>query len=322
MRVIAGIVCSILGLACVSAQDPHPEFEVASVKGAAPGASRTGVHGGPGTKTPTSWSAEGLPALNLITTAYHVPPQLVSGPGWLSTERFDIVARVPQGATRAEFRVMLQSLLRHRFQLTVHIEKKETQVYELSVSKTGPKFKESVEPPPAPKIAPTTTWTPPASTSDIPLDRSGCAAIPVGGPMMMTFDGCTAVRAMKQPMDWLVGLMTVSLGRPVVDSTGLAGRYDFVFSYRMQSPPSVGGGEVIPIASDPQKGRDLWNALQEQLGLKLESRKMLLDGVIVDNMEKKPRENWGSRSAAVEFHAARELDRGVLFQLQQHALRH
>jgi uncharacterized protein (TIGR03435 family) len=297
MRVAARVVCSILALNWLFAQDPRTEFEVASVKSAMQGASRTGVRGGPGTKSPTSWSAEGLPALNLITTAYHVPPQLVSGPSWLSTERFDIVARVPQGATREEFRVMLQSLLRQRFQLEVHAEKSETPVYELSVPKTGLKFKESEEPPLAPEAAATTAWTPPASTSAIPLNRSGCVAIPAGGPTMMTFDGCTAVRALKQPMDWLVGLMTATLGQPIVDSTGLKGKYDFVFSYRTQAraqavvPPPAEGGAAIPIAPDPEKRGDLWDAVQEQLGLRLESRRMLLDSVVVDHMEKKPKEN-------------------------------
>ena len=69
----------------------------------------------------------------------------ISGPGWLDSERYDIVAKLPRGATKAEFMVMLQNLLAERFKLTLHREKKDLPMYALVVGKNGPKMKESVE---------------------------------------------------------------------------------------------------------------------------------------------------------------------------------
>ena len=79
----------------------------------------------------------------LLTIAYHVPSQMISGPAWLTTERYNIDARLPHGATKDDFRLMLQNLLKDRFKLTVHTEKVEMGIYELVIAKGGPKLKES-----------------------------------------------------------------------------------------------------------------------------------------------------------------------------------
>ena len=88
---------------------------------------------------------------NVLTNAYGVKGFQISGPGWLDSERYDIVAKLPRGATKAEFMVMLQNLLAERFKLTLHREKKDLPMYALVVGKNGPKLKESVEDPAAPK---------------------------------------------------------------------------------------------------------------------------------------------------------------------------
>src|SRR5664279_6215744 len=81
----------------------------------------------------------------ILTNAYGVKNYQVTGPGWLDTERYDITAKVPKGATKDDLKLMLQGLLAERFKLTLHHETKELPMYALVVGKGGPKLKESVE---------------------------------------------------------------------------------------------------------------------------------------------------------------------------------
>ena len=114
--------------------------------------------------------------------------------------------------------------------------------------------------------------------------------------MMMTVD-CAAVRVTRQSMEWLVGLLSSQTHRIVTDGTGLKGKYDFVFSWKTEhdpmgvAPPLAEGGVPLAGVPDLDKGPTLLIALRERLGLKLEPRKTMLDGVVVDHMEKKPTEN-------------------------------
>jgi hypothetical protein len=128
-------------------------FEVASVKPAAP---ITGnrimvmMRGGPGTPDPGQITYTNVSLQNVLINAYGVKGFQISGPGWLDSERYDIVAKVPRGATKEQFMGMLQNLLAERFKLTLHREKKDLPMYALVVGKNGPKLKESVDGP-APK---------------------------------------------------------------------------------------------------------------------------------------------------------------------------
>src|SRR5271165_4935802 len=126
-----------------------PEFEVASVKPSAPpsgnGPVAIGSRGGPGTPDPGRVTFIRLGLKGLLTSAYRVQPYQVIGPDWLDTERFDITATIPQGATKDDADVMLQNLLAERFHLTLHHGIRELPLYELTVGKGGPKMKPSVE---------------------------------------------------------------------------------------------------------------------------------------------------------------------------------
>jgi uncharacterized protein (TIGR03435 family) len=123
------------------------EFEVASIKPyvpqAGPAMSGGGKRGGPGTSDPGQVSWDGVSLKSLITTAYAVKVYQVSGPEWLDTQRFSIVAKVPAGTTQEQVRVMWQNLLAQRFRLAMHRETREIAVYEIEVGKNGPKLKES-----------------------------------------------------------------------------------------------------------------------------------------------------------------------------------
>jgi len=134
-----------------TAADPTT-FEVASVKPAAPqtpGRMMVGMRGGPGTPDPGQVTLTNVTQKMLLARAYGVQDYQISGPGWLESERYDIVAKVPEGATKEQFQAMLQNLLAERFKLTLHHETKELPQYALVVAKNGPKLKESAPPPAA-----------------------------------------------------------------------------------------------------------------------------------------------------------------------------
>jgi uncharacterized protein (TIGR03435 family) len=132
---------------------------VASIKPSGP-QSKRGSDGGPGSKDPTRYSFGLASLLDLISTAYNVNSFQISSPAALDRQRFDLVARVLEGATKQQFRVMLQNLLAERFELKAHIEAREFNAYEMVVAKTGLKLKEAVagetaSPPDAPAPGPT-----------------------------------------------------------------------------------------------------------------------------------------------------------------------
>ena len=149
----AGLVVFTSCAAFAQTAENSPTFEVASVKPAAPitgNTIRVMMRGGPGSPDPGQITYTNVTVKNVLMNAYGVKGFQISGPGWLDSERYDIVAKVPRGATKAEFMVMLQNLLAERFKLTLHREKKDLPMYALVVGKNGPKLKESVDDP-APK---------------------------------------------------------------------------------------------------------------------------------------------------------------------------
>ena len=130
-------------------------FEVASVKPSAPGWEKGGVYfgpprGGPGTPDPVQITWTYARFRDLLMTAYDLKTYQLNGPGWIDTERYDAVVKVPVGATKEQVKVMWQNLLAERFGLKVHHEPKEFQVEELVVGKGGSKLKETTWDPATP----------------------------------------------------------------------------------------------------------------------------------------------------------------------------
>src|SRR5271157_3691397 len=149
----AGLAVFTSCAAFAQTAENSPTFEVASVKPAAPIVGNrimVGMRGGPGTPDPGQITYNNVTLKNVLTNAYGVKSFQISGPSWLDSERYDIVAKLPRGATKEQFMVMLQNLLAERFKLTLHREKRDLPMYALVVGKNGPKMKESVEEP-APK---------------------------------------------------------------------------------------------------------------------------------------------------------------------------
>lgn len=148
LKALIRIGLAVLPAAAVLAQAAADKltFEVASVKPAAPptpGRMQIMMRGGPGTSDPGQATFSNVTQRMLLAKAYGVQDYQISGPGWLDSERYEIVAKVPKGTTEEQFKVMLQNLLADRFKLTLHHETKDLPRYELVVAKNGPKLKEA-----------------------------------------------------------------------------------------------------------------------------------------------------------------------------------
>jgi len=276
--------------------DTHPAFEVASVKPVAPdsGSWSGGMRGGPGTNDPTRFSAENMSLSSLVMRAYGINRFQFSGPSWMDTERFNVAAKVREGATKEQFRLMLQSLLAERFRLTLHHEQKEMPIYELVAGKNGPKLKESVQAPArkdgGPEPAPPLSSGPPEDT----LGKDGYPVLPAvlsaGTLRVSSMSGRTRLQATQVSMEQLAG--GLSMDRPVKDATGLKGKYDFSLTWVRSNMRSVQvSGDTVVVPPDDDSGPTIFTAIQEQLGLKLEPKKGPADILVVDHVERLPAGN-------------------------------
>ncbi len=285
--------CMAVWALTASAQTPQA-FEAASVK---PAAQATGVRvrpsqsGGPGSSDPTLFTAHNWSLTVLIVTAYDLKYYQFSGQPWMDSSFFDVVAKVAQGATREQFRLMLQNLLADRFKLKVHHESKEIPLYQLVVGKNGPTFLTETE---KPEEEPgTAAVAPPRGRAKVVLDENGFPVLQPGGPpMLSTPDGHARMRATRETMEQFVNFLSFQVEKPVINATGLTGRYDFILSWVGDPIPSLPAGNAG--AQEPNlqaSGLGLMGAIQKQLGLRLESRKGPIDILVVDHAERAPTVN-------------------------------
>ena len=216
--------------------------------------------GGPGTGDPGRIRFANASLRNLIQTAYNVRPNQLEAPSWLESARFDVIATVPQGATRDQANLMLQNLLVDRFQLKVHRSTRELPVYALVIARNGSRLKESVGDPNASAAA----------------KGRGTILAADGAQKRFEFDGFT--------MAMFADVLAREVGRPVIDRTGLAGKYDV----RLEFAPQRGAAAGLP---DSQSTVELFTALTEQLGLKLESGEGPVDLLVVDSASREPTDN-------------------------------
>ena len=259
---LAVLFCAVTALA------QTPAFEVASIKPSTPRSVR-GSEGGPGTPDPTRYRFSSAALLEFIAIAWHVEYFQVAGKVSIDGPRYDIVASVPPGATRAQFREMLKAVLIERFHLRYHTETRDFPAYELSVAPNGPKLN-----------APT-----PAGRDgfpDLPANKSGA----ISNHSLNGRYELVRLRAQQQPISILNAMLQTSAGRPIVDKTGLTGKYDFTFAFTTDmpgAPPSAG--------DDPPVAPDLFSAIQQQLGLQLTAKKLPFPVIVVDAVDKTPAEN-------------------------------
>jgi uncharacterized protein (TIGR03435 family) len=247
----------------VDAQSPpaFDAFDVASIKLSPPEASKTGTY--IRMQSAHRFQAKNYTAKALIGAAYNLNPRAIaSGPAWMESDHYEILAGTP-GDKRPTFEdqmAMLRKLLDDRFHLAFHREKKEFSIYELSVAKDGPKLRTSTAPPDeSPNL--TSTVYPGVEGIDHVL-------MPARNVTMAQF---TAI------------LQRAILDRPVVDSTGMIGRYDFDLEWTPDETQF--GGQFSPGQTDSGKP-GLFAGMQQQLGLKIEATRGLIDILIVDRIER------------------------------------
>jgi uncharacterized protein (TIGR03435 family) len=283
---MAGTALGLMALAAGLQAADLPSFEAASVKPAGLGTPQS-MRGGPGTGDPGQFTYSGAPMSRLLMVAYSVKAYQLFGPEWMTTGKFDIVAKVPAGATRQQLNLMLRNLLAERFGLEVHHESRELTGYELTISKEGLKLK------PVPEIA---------SSDAAGLKARLDALLPGKNEGMPVFwDRSTGIGNIKltnglarsvgvaQPMATLVTQCENRSGLPIVDKTGLTGRYDYSFDYAPDPPANQPDAAATATAMDP--GADFVSAFQKQLGLKLEKKKVPIDVLVIDRVNRVPVEN-------------------------------
>jgi len=259
------------------AQTGGPAFEVASIKPSGPKSVR-GSSGGPGTSDPGRYTFGSATLIDLVEVGYHVDYFQISSKVPLDEQTFDLVAKLPEGATGQQFRLMMQNLLAERFHLKMHMQSKEFPTYELIVAKSGPKLKESA----AGNVAAPAPRASSDGFPDLPPNRPGMVAQhSVSGGFVLV-----RLKAQQEPISALARMLRLPDGQPMVDKTGLTGKYDFTLEFSSEVPSAASGGDAqLPVTPN------LFTALQQQLGLQLVDKKIPFDVVVVDSVDKLPTEN-------------------------------
>jgi uncharacterized protein (TIGR03435 family) len=236
------------------AANADPAFEVATIKPSKPDAQGKGF-----TVRGTRFATFNTTLNDLITFAYGVQSkQVVGEPGWVDSDKFDIDAKpdTPGTPNDRQLKVMVKKLLVERFQLKFHEDKKELSVYALVPGKTAPKLTQ--------------------------------AAADAGALPGLFFRGLGQLNVRNATMEDFCGLMqTTVLDRPVVDQTGLTGRWDFTLNWTPDESQFGGLGVKVPPPSDKADAPPpLFTAIQEQMGLKLDPTKAQVKVLVIDKVEK------------------------------------
>jgi uncharacterized protein (TIGR03435 family) len=236
------------------AADADPSFEVATIKPSKPDDQRKAfvVRG-------NEFHIINQPLTQIISFAYSVQAKQVIGlPDWGDSDKFDIDGKPDgEGAPNGkQWKIMIQKLLADRFKLTFHKDKKELSVYVLSVSKTGAKMTKN-------------------------------DSAPNGLPALF-FQGLGKLNVRNALMTDFAGLMqSAVLDRPVLDQTALTGRFDFSLNWTPDDSQFAGMGARVPPPTDSADAPpNLYTAIQEQIGLKLEATKAPADVMVIDHVEK------------------------------------
>jgi uncharacterized protein (TIGR03435 family) len=290
------LVAPVLPIAQTPAQ-PGPQFEVASIKPNKSGDGRVMLGVQPGGR----FTATNVPLRLLIRNAYQLQDfQIVGGPSWIADERFDIVAKAESGdgigdpfradpnGQPSRGQLMIRALLAERFKLVVHNEDKEMPIYALvlarSDGKLGPQLKVSETDCAAMMAAARGRGRGPMPPPGPPQPGAPMQCGIRIGPGNMAVGG--------SPMTQIATSLAMFAGRIVVDKTGLAGNYDFTLAWTPDQMP--GAGQRPPGAPEPPpidpNGPSLFTAVQEQLGLKLDSQRGPVAMLVIDRAER-PTEN-------------------------------
>jgi uncharacterized protein (TIGR03435 family) len=265
-------------------QAPDPNvplyFEAASVRPNRSGEQGSSIRRQPGGRL----TATNMPLRALITFAYQLQPfQLVGDPSWLRNENFDIVAKmegdpapVPPGQGPDPLMLAMRTLLADRFKLTVHRETREMDIYALVVARSDG------------TLGPNLTRTTTDCQALMAANRGGPPPTPPGpnAPFLCGMRGTLGrLTVNSMPMNLFANNLSQRMQRVVVDRTGLTGGWDFELTFAPEAPagPLPPGAELPPV--DPN-APSLVTAIQEQLGLRLQSTKGPVEVLVVDAIER------------------------------------
>jgi uncharacterized protein (TIGR03435 family) len=269
----------------------RPSFEVASIKAnKTTGPAQFNFPIGPGDamrQVGGLFSVKNMPLINIVNFAYKLTGNveyLMPGlPDWVRSERFDIEARAEGAPTKDQFRLMVQSLLADRFKLAWHREQRNVPVFALVVAKAekmGPQLARHTDD----STCSTPAGQPYPSTPAVPLPKMPCNAVLF---LQQSGPGQVRLGGRKVNLQLLASIFSGydTFDRPIVDRTGFDGTFDLWFEFM----PALNGPPPPGYPTDAT-GPTLQQALQEQLGLKLESQKAPIEVMVVDHMER-PSEN-------------------------------
>ncbi len=265
---LLALFCAFAGLLLAQSMSKPLEFDVVSVKPSDPAARGSFINVGVG----DLFTAGNMPIRALITFAYEIRDlQLTGGPGWVASDRFDITAKTPRDqlspggddprsmtdsqreVRNQRLRERCRALLAERFGLVAHHETREETVYYLTVAKGGIKMK----------------------VVETPGDRQG-----------MQSNGRGHTQGFAATTKMLTDMLTGATGHTVIDKSGLTGKYDWILDWTPDMAAANTGDDAAPQPSAPT----IFTALQEQLGLRLDSGKGPVDIVVIDQIHK-PSEN-------------------------------
>jgi uncharacterized protein (TIGR03435 family) len=236
------------------------KFEVASIRPNNSSDNGSSVNGGRG-----EIMMRNVTLKQIVMAAYDIESYSMSGPDWLDTVRFDVTAKKPPDlpapvepeARRAQQQAMLQALLADRFKLVVHREAKVLPAYALVVAKGGLKIE--------------------------PVEADGSSG-------MSNNNG--RLTATKVPMEGIARWLSRRLDRPVVDKTDVKGVFSFKLEFsREQALTTTGPGDGGKLPDNSDSAPTIFTALQEQVGLKLQTQKLPVELVVIDHIERIPTEN-------------------------------
>jgi uncharacterized protein (TIGR03435 family) len=253
------------------------QFEVANIKPSAPNA-RQGANLQPGGRIDSSNSLK-----TYLATAFNLYADMIVGPKWLETQRFDITAKAPANVSGISggdldidaMRTLLLNLLIDRFKLTWHIEDRPAPAFALTAPKQPTKLKKAD-----------------------PTARSSCRYVqaPANSALSISWE-CHNV-TMAQLAEKLPSWANAYITHPAVDLTGIEGGWDFTLSwtprgaFEAASRAAAGTQQAgASAATDPNGGLTIFEAIEKQLGLKMESRDYPLPVIVIDHMEQEPIEN-------------------------------
>lgn len=252
-----------------AAPESRQAFEVASIKKNVSGSEQASVRTMPGGRLAVTNNS----LRNIIRNAYNVQNfQIVGGPDWINNDRWDIVAKTETDVPPPQLLIMMRSLLADRFKLVLHTEMRETPVYALVLARSDGRLGPQLRPSTVDCAALLASFqarkeTPPNTING----RPSCGTQARAGTMMTT----------STTMADFVRNLAPMAGRPIVDRTGLTGRYDLDLSW---TPDPAGAPGTTPAVDNDRPA--LVTAVQEQLGLKLDSQRLPFETLVIDSVER------------------------------------